>query len=235
MFFSEASERPAVAPPADDRGAAALRGSVPASVLAIVVILLVGNVPLLPLGAILALAWVRWSRTPWQEIGYARPASWTLSLVAGVAFGIAFKLVMKALVMPLFGADPVNHAYHFLAGNRAALPGAVWSMIVVAGFGEETVYRGLLFERFRKLFGTGAGAKAATLALTTLLFAAAHLPTQGLAGAEQAIFTGLAFGTMVIITGRIWTAMFAHAAFDLTALAIIYWNLERPIAHVLFR
>jgi membrane protease YdiL (CAAX protease family) len=231
-MLSEAQGRLA-APEADDREAAALRGPL-ASILAIVVILLAGNVGLLPLGAILALAWVRWSHTPWREIGYTRPASWTLSIVTGVAFGIGYKLVMKALVMPLFGADPVNHAYHYLAGNRAALPGALWSMIVVAGFGEETVYRGLLFERFRRLFGTGAGARVGTVLLTTLLFAAAHLPTQGLAGAEQAIFTGVAFGTMVILTGRIGTAIFAHAAFDLTALAIIYWNLESPIAHAVF-
>ncbi len=28
--------------------------------------------------------------------------------------------------------------------------------------------------------------------------------------------------------------MFAHAAFDLTALAIIYWNLESKVAHLIF-
>jgi hypothetical protein len=29
--------------------------------------------------------------------------------------------------------------------------------------------------------------------------------------------------------------MFAHAAFDLTAVAIIYWNLEREVAHLIFK
>jgi len=28
--------------------------------------------------------------------------------------------------------------------------------------------------------------------------------------------------------------MFAHAAFDLTALAVIYWNLESKVAHLIF-
>ncbi len=28
--------------------------------------------------------------------------------------------------------------------------------------------------------------------------------------------------------------MVAHAAFDLTALAIIYWNLESRVAHLVF-
>ena len=29
--------------------------------------------------------------------------------------------------------------------------------------------------------------------------------------------------------------MFAHAAFDLTALAIIYWNLESKVAQLIFK
>ncbi len=29
--------------------------------------------------------------------------------------------------------------------------------------------------------------------------------------------------------------MFAHAAFDLTAYAIIYWNFESDVAHLVFR
>lgn len=74
-----------------------------------------------------------------------------LAILVILALGIAFKFLMKTIVMPLLGADPVNHAYHYLAGNRAALLGAVWAMIVVAGFGEETVFRGYMFERFGKL------------------------------------------------------------------------------------
>jgi len=29
--------------------------------------------------------------------------------------------------------------------------------------------------------------------------------------------------------------MIAHADFDLTAVAIIYWNLENKVAHVFFK
>jgi len=48
-----------------------------------------------------------------------------------------FKILMKMLVMPLLGAEPVNHNYHFLAGNRTVLLAGAWGM-PVAGFGEET-------------------------------------------------------------------------------------------------
>jgi membrane protease YdiL (CAAX protease family) len=134
------------------------------------------------IGAVLVLGWARWSRTPWREIGFVRPKSWIGSLTIGLAFGFAFKLLMKAVVMPLLGADPINPAYHYLISNTAALPGMLFAMIAVAGFGEETVFRGYLFERAGKLLGTGAGAKIVIVLLSAGLFAIRHYSDQGLAG-----------------------------------------------------
>ena len=74
-----------------------------------------------------------------------------------------------------------------------------------------------------------------TVLLTTALFALLHYPDQGLSGVEQAAFTGLVFGTIFAVTRRIWMPMFAHAAFDWTAIAIIYWDLESKVAHLVFK
>jgi len=197
-------------------------------------VIVAGNLVLAPLGAVLALVWTQRSGTPWREIGYVRPKSWMVGLAVGLVFGSAFKLLMKAIVMPLLGADPINQTYHYLAGNTAALPGAVYTMIVVAGFGEETLFRGYLFERLGKLFGASRGAKTAIVLITAALFGLAHYPDQGLAGAEQATITGLVFGAIFAVTGRLWMLMCAHAAFDLVALAIIYWDLETRVAHLVF-
>jgi len=222
------------APASGDRFAAGLRGFGPLGILAILTIL--GGAALTPgLAAILVLVWARLSRTPWREIGYVRPRSWIGGLAAGVALGVAFKLLMKTIVMPLLGADPINHAYHYLAGNRAAVVAFLPSVIIGAGFGEETFFRGYLFERLGKLLGHGAVARVATVLLTSALFGAVHYPVQGLAGAEQATVTGLVFGTIFAVTGRIWMLMCAHAAFDLAAVAIIYWNLEAKLAHLVFK
>jgi CAAX protease family protein len=223
------------APSPGDRIAASLRGFGPLGIVAMLAILLVGNYPFAPLSALLVLGWVRGSRTPWREIGYVRPNSWTRDVAVGIVCGISFKFLMKTIVMPLLGADPINQAFHYLVGNRAALPGAVYSMIVGAGFGEETVFRGFLFERFGKLFGSGTWAKALIVSLTAGLFGLGHYSLQGLAGVQQATVTGLVFGTIFAVTGRIWMLMVAHAAFDLTALAIIYWNVESGVAHLLFK
>jgi len=217
-----------------DHFAAELRGFGPIGILAIVVIA-AGNFVVLPLSAVLVLLWAWRSHTPWREIGYVRPKSWTSTIAAGIAFGIAFKLLMKATVMPLLGAEPINQAYHYLAGNRAALPGILYAVTLGAGFGEETVFRGYMFERLGKLFGSGAWAKPLIVLLTATWFGALHYPVQGLAGVQQAVIVGLVYGTIFAITGRIVMLMFAHAAFDLTALALIYWNLESDVAHLIFK
>ena len=164
-----------------------------------------------------------------------RPRSWFGGLVLGVTFGIAFKLLTKAIVMPLLGADSVNRTYHYLVGNEAAVMASIPLMIVTAGFGEETFFRGYLFERFGKLLGHSAAAKTVTVLFTSVAFASLHYFDQGLAGAQQATITGLVFGTIFAFTGRIWTLMCAHAAYDLTAVAIIYWGLESSVAHFVFK
>jgi uncharacterized protein len=221
------------APRSDDPLAVSLRGFGPLGLLAVLLIVL--SSVFKPLSATLVLLWAWRSHTPWREIGYVRPRSWLGTLVVGVAVGCAFKLIMKAIVMPLLGAPAINLAYHYLAGNRTALPGAVLTMIVGAGFAEETLFRGYLFERLGKLLGTGAGARVSIVLLTSGLFALGHYSNLGLPGVEQAMITGLVFGTIFAITGRIWMVMCAHAAFDLTAVAIIYWNLETAVAHLVFK
>ena len=225
-------ETPA-APQPDDPFAAKLRGFGPLGTLTMLLITTIGPV-LEPLGAILVLAWARRSRTPWREIGFVRPKSWVGTVAVGILFGVSFKFLMKAIVMPLLGAPPTNAAYHHLVGNTAALPLMLYLVIAGAGFGEETLFRGYLFERLGKLFRPGVWPKAMIVFLTAAFFGVVHYPVQGAAGVAQATIVGLVFGTIFAITGRIWMLMVAHAAFDLTAVAIIYWDLERAVAQLFF-
>jgi len=223
----------------DRRLARSLRGFGPLGFLSILVIVLTGNVAIapmvfVPVGALLALEWVRQSRTPWRDLGFVRPRSWAATILGGIAAGAAFKLLMKSVVMPLFGADPVNQAYHFLAGNRALLPVAALAM-VNAGFSEETVFRGFGFERLGRLLGSAPWARAATVIIISALFGLAHWPNQGVSGVQQATITGLVIGTIYAATRQLPFVMILHASFDLTALALIYGNLETRVAHWFFR
>ncbi len=221
-------------PPTHGNGLArALRGFGPLGLLSLVLIVL-GNV--VPGGsALLVLLWRGLSRTPWSDLGFVRPRSWARTIVLGLAVGAGFKLAMKSVVMPLLGANPVNQAYHHLAGNVAAMPGFLLLLLFGAAFGEEAFFRGYLFERLRRLLGPSAAATVATVAITSALFAAAHLPNQGVTGAEQAAITGLVFGAVYALTGGLPFVMIAHAAFDLAAYAIIFFDVETTVAHWVFR
>jgi membrane protease YdiL (CAAX protease family) len=220
---------------ADDAFARSLRGFGPIGILSIVVIVLAGNDWILPLGALLALLWARLSRTPLSELGFVRPKSWPATVAIGLATGVLLKLLLKAVVMPLLGADPINQSYRYLTGNSAALPGMIWTLVIGAGFGEETVFRGFLFHRLAKAFGESPAAKALIVVLVAALFAAAHYPGQGWWGVEQAVFTGLVFGAIYAATRQLWLVIIAHAAFDLIALAMIYLDIEYTSAHLIFK
>jgi uncharacterized protein len=184
---------------------------------------------------VLVLLWAWRSRTPWREIGYVRPKSWARTVAVGIVLGVALKFMMKAIVMPLLGADPVNQAFRYLTGNAAALPGILYAVLVGAAFGEETIFRGWMFERFGRLFGPGAWAKTLIVVLTSAWFGLEHYSLQGVAGVQQATIFGLVFGAIFAFTGRLWMLMVAHAAFNLTAVAMIYWNLETAVARLVFK
>jgi len=48
---------------------------------------------------------------------------------------------------------------------------------------------------------------------------------------EQAAVTGLVFGGIYAVTGQIWLLMIMHAAFDVTAVGLIYRGWETNVAH----
>ena len=218
---------------ADDHLAASLRGFGPMGLLAILVILS-GNLLFVPLSALLVVGWVPISRTPWREIGYVQPGHWWRDALLGIAGGMALRLLMQVLVMPLAGHHSTNQQFHFLVGNTAALIGVASLLLINSGFGEETLFRGFLFERLRKLLGHTRAATAAIVLLTSAFFGLAHYAEQGWIGVMQSSMTGLVFGAAFAITGRIWPIMWAHAAFNLMAIAIIYLDLESEIGHLVF-
>jgi len=218
----------------EDKFAARLRGFGPLGILSILIVV-AGNFLLAPLSAILALIWAWLSGTPWRDLGFVHPRSWTRTILIGIFFGVALKFAMKSIVMPLLGAPPVNGPFHFLAHNPAEVPWMLYTVVVVAGFGEEVLFRAWAFERFGKLLGTAPWAKVFSVLLTSLWFGYAHYGFQGMPGVQNATVVGLTFGAVFAVTGRIYLLMIAHAAFDLAAYAMIYWEWETAVAHFFFK
>lgn len=217
----------------EERLASRLRGFGPLGVLALVCIFYATWYSP-QLAFLMVLVWTRLSRTPWREIGYVRPKNWVRDAAIGVILGCALKLALKAVVMPLLGADPVNRAYHWVVGNRAAVPSIVLTTLL-AGVGEETLFRGYLFERLGKLLGGSIGAKALIVLLTSVWFGMNHYVLMGLSGAENAAIAGLVFGVIYAVTRQLWMLIVAHLAADSLAFAIIYFDLESKVAHWVFK
>jgi len=187
-----------------------------------------------PIGALFVLLWAWISKTPWHELGLARPKSWILSIAIGLVAGVALKLAMKAVVMPLLGAPAINIGYQYVAHDTMAALDFAAYCLYGAGFAEELIFRGFLFERFGKLLGASTAATAATLLVTTAIFAVAHWQ-QGIFGVINAFVTGLVLGLVYLAAGRkLVVPMIMHAAFDLTALVLILKDWEAPVAHLIF-
>ena len=206
-----------------------LRGFGLAGIISILVIVLSGNL----LGAALVVVWAQLSGTRWSDLGFVRLPHGAIDLVIAFIAGVLFELLMKAVVMPLVGFGSINSAYHYLVANPAALPGMFFLVIVGAGFGEELIWRGFLFNRLGALIGPRRYATLVIVIFTSMLFGLAHYHDQGVPGAVQATITGLVFGVTYARIRTIWPVMVAHAAFDVTAVLIIYWNLEEQIGRSL--
>ncbi|MEX2273693.1 MAG: CPBP family intramembrane glutamic endopeptidase [Vicinamibacterales bacterium] len=88
----------------------------------------------------------------------------------------------------------------------------IFVIIAGAGFGEETFWRGFLFERLGKLFGSSAAAKAVIVLITSVAFGLAHYMDQRVPGVQQATIFGLTFGAIYAVWGRLFMLMIAHAA-----------------------
>ena len=226
---------PAAVEPSDERPTAGpARGRGPLLAWLAFVVILAGALLSAVVGAVLVLGWTALSRNPWRDLGFVRPRRWWLTIVGAIVAGTAFKLAMKAVVMPLLGAPPMNAAYQFLAGNALEFHRMVL-VLFGAGFSEEVLFRGYLFERLGRLLGRGRVATVAIVIVTSLLFAAAHYQGQGLPGVEQALVTGLVFATLYARTRALPFIMILHTAFDLTAAYLIYHRLETAVAHWVFR
>jgi membrane protease YdiL (CAAX protease family) len=210
-----------------------LRGFGPAG-LAAFALIAAGSAVFMPIAAVLILIWAWASRTPFADIGLGRPKSWIGGLAVGLVLGVGLKLLMKAVVVPLLHAPAVNAVFHDLAGNLPATLKFAAYVVLGAAVAEEIVFRGFLFERLGKLMGRGAAATAATVIIVTALFGAAHWQ-QGPFGMLNAAVTGLIVAIVYLICRRkLFVPMVMHAAFDLTAGAMIYYNAETQISHWVF-
>ena len=136
----------------------------------------------------------------------------------GLVTGFAGQLVIVAIVIPLYrllgiDTDEVGQTAEKLA-NRAVHAPDVLLLVLIVVLGapviEELFYRGLFLRSVERRWGSGVA-----IALTSAVFAALHFQPYDF----LALFLfGVIAAVLAVRTGRLGPGIWAHLAFNLTAV-----------------
>lgn len=166
-----------------------------------------GHLIPLPIGLVLMLLYVRWrgnGAQVWRErpTPTLTPRRWYLILI-------------PVIVVTVSASSLFNVAWTQLSFGVIALI-TVGTLLV--GFGEELALRGVLLTALRERHG-----EFVTLAVTSFVFALAHIPGSIVAGNSLAFFALQLFGLTIAgagfywirrVSGRLWVAAVVHAFSD---------------------
>lgn len=174
------------------------------------------------LGAPLWATYLRGSRSLSTDFGLRM--RW-LDLPVGLAAGFATQLglvVVIALVYPLLGIDPeqVGASAEELTASATDALGVVLLIAIVAlaaPLFEELFYRGLWLRAVERRWGTGWAVATSSVIFGLIHFQLYDLPALMGFGVVAALLT--------VRTGRLGPAIWAHVAFNLTAVVSLLLGL----------
>ncbi|HEX6999191.1 MAG TPA: type II CAAX endopeptidase family protein [Gammaproteobacteria bacterium] len=161
---------------------------------------------------------LRWREQRFTEIGLRGPRGRDLPravmvLLAAIGANMALTLGVYA-VSPQTIADHLEGLQSVTAGLTADTPlGAALALMLLVGFYEEIVARGVLLSRSRRLLG---GVWPPVL-FSAALFGLAHV-YQGPYGAVQTALLGAVLAAFTIRWGTLWPAILAHSAINMLAV-----------------
>lgn len=172
--------------------------------------------------ALLSIAGVRvlldWRDQRWCDIGLPMPR-WR-DLPRGLLVLLAGFGVNALLTAGMVAFSPQTLQRH-IAGLQSVASGltsdtplaAALALLLIGGFYEEIVSRGLLLTRSRRLLG---GFWPPVL-FSSVLFALGHY-YQGLYGVVQTALFGMVLAAFTLRWGTLWPAIFAHAAINMLSV-----------------
>jgi membrane protease YdiL (CAAX protease family) len=144
------------------------------------------------------------------------PSEWPAPL--GIA-GAALFLVVAAGSIPARWRRKTENELRRTALLLPSTPRGLWLhalLCLLAGFGEELTYRGILPVLLAPRLGTGSGAWWLAQGLSIAVFSLAHL-VQG--WRTIGVIASLTIGIVVVValSGNLYAAMVAHAVYDFVA------------------
>jgi len=177
---------------------------------------------------LLALGWLsmRFRGQRWHDIGLSFPSNWRRLLLIGVAAGIAMELLelfaTQPLLVALTGKYPDLSDFHSLIGNVRLLLLIVAGSWIIAGVGEELVWRGYILNRVADLLGRGRLGWAMSIGIVSVVFGLAH-SYQDWTGIIENSIDGALLALLYIACGRNLIApIVAHGVTDTVDSLIIF-------------
>lgn len=191
-----------------------------------------GFVPLSITPFLFAIAWVSIviRRQSWKAVGLRVDNRWARLLGIGIAAGAAFwaleYFVENPVLHTLTGVHPDLSDFRDIVGNLPLLLLFLGLNLVLAGFGEEMVWRGYALPRVAQSLGDTRLAWLAALVVVNVAFGAAHA-YQGEAGVIQAGVQGVLLGVLYLATGRNLVApIAAHVTANTCDFTLIYLGMH---------
>jgi membrane protease YdiL (CAAX protease family) len=177
---------------------------------------------------LLALGWISMAvrGVRWRDLGLRLDPRWMMLLFAGLIAGVAMEalelFVTQPLLVKLTGNYPDLSSFHSLIGNLKLLLILIAFAWVVAGVGEEMVWRGYLMNRVADLVGRSKAGWTVSLVLVSATFGLAHFQ-QGLTGVVENSIAGVFLGLLYLASGRnLIVPIIAHGFGDTVDFLIIY-------------
>ncbi len=171
------------------------------------------------------------SRWDWHFLNFRRPRSWPKLLWNVVVLSVLTYLLADVIIQPIveISTDHVVDLSSFdhLRGSWINYFIMILIMWVIAGFGEEFVYRGFLIKQTAILLGNDNKAWLIGLLLSSFLFGYGHL-YQGLSGM---ISTGLIGFLMGLVFWKnkdgLITCILYHGFYDIIGITLVFTSKER--------
>jgi membrane protease YdiL (CAAX protease family) len=189
----------------------------------------------LGLAFVLLLLWAK--RWDWNLIGLYRPISWRRLWLQAIIYSIILIALIDVILTPvlesILGAQPDISALDGIRGNFINYVFFIIFMWVIAAFGEEFIYRGLLVERLGTILGNTNATYWIAVIASSVLFGLAH-QYQGLSGMISTGLVGLALGILFLKSkNRLWLTILTHGVYDAILITLIYLDKDMYVFDLL--
>jgi len=173
-------------------------------------------------------AWLRFRGEPLADYGLFAPDSWprvvgiaVVLLLAMYAYMWLVNPYVLAWLRPWIGAGVNLARFDGLKGNEMLYLEILPMVWVSAGFTEEMLFRGFLFNRLLMILGRGPLPFCLAAVIQAALFGLGHI-YQGWPGVVQIAFISLfLLAASRVLKGNLWPAILMHGLLDSVSLALV--------------